>query len=204
MIELRYGMQMITEKFHERYETLDDFKAAIIPAMAKIDASGNLAYGVQMVGNDWNILYYALYKLYKNHWFKSTDGELRDLRIADKVYNEFPRIKFDRALEAKLITQEDLTTLLTSKNIQNTAQHPATDPSTDSDEILGYIDAQAVGTQQNSIADLINTIFVNRAGRLEKWAEGFKDMFVSIFTSNDAPYFRRSRGDIIEEVDDGN
>ena len=199
MIELHYGYSYITQKFVERYPLIDDFIFRISESMKKIDDSGKLAYDIELTANDWKLIYFTVYKLFKNHWFKSTDGELRDLRIADKIYNEYPRTKFERALEQKLITQKDLDGLLTSVSIQNTAQHPATPPSTDSDEILGYIDAQAVGTQKNSIADLVNTSFVNRSARLEKWVAGFKNMFVSIFTTDTAPYFTGTSR--VEEVE---
>lgn len=200
MTDLRYGYSMITEQFVERYADLATFKKLITEKIQMIDSTGKIAFSVTLEDNDWKLIYFALYKLYKNHWFKSTDGELRDLRIADKIYNEYPHIKFERAVEEKLVTQNDLSGLLTSRIIQNTAQHPSTDPSTDSNQVLGYIDGQQVGIQQNSIADLVNTSFTNRSSRLENWAKQFKNMFVFVFTADSAPYFINSASTVEEEI----
>jgi hypothetical protein len=192
-------MAQITERFVDRYPTREQFISLIADKLEMFAEDGTqgvkLAFGFEMKPYDWKLIYYELYKSWKNHWFKSTDGELRDMRIAEKMYNEYPRLVFERALEEKLITQKDLSILLTTRTVANMGAHPATEPAIDSDEVLGFIDAQSASTQQNSIAELINTSFTNRSKRLDTWAQSFKSMFVSVFTSDMTPFFTRGEYD---------
>lgn len=201
MIELNYGYSHITDRFVERYPDLETFKDLINGVIEEhFSEDGKLDFGVELAEEDWKVLYGTLRRLFKNHWFKSTDGELRDLRFANKFYLEVPRLKFERAIEERLITDGDLDSLLKSRTIQNSAQHPGTPPPLDADDVLGYTDAQTVLTQKQSVADLVNTTFLNRSSRLERFCKSFDDMFVDIFSMAAVPYFTGSEEISDEEV----
>lgn len=165
----------ITETFSDRYPNISTFIEKLTPYLdVTEDGEIMLDYGIIMTAADWKIIYQCLYRKHAMKWFAYDMESLRDINVADKILHEYPRIKFERAVEQRLVTSNDITTLLTDIITTRSANSPATAPEV---EDWNYTNMKTKNENQQSIAAVINTAYINRSRRLEMWCDEFEDLF---------------------------
>lgn len=102
------------------------------------------------------IIYYLLYANYGNSVVASSDENRFKYKLFSIIWQYGPVLNKRRDIQQKLIALSEKDIMQGSIQIYNNAQNPATEPSTDDDEYLAYINQQNVAK--------------NKKGKLEAYA----------------------------------
>lgn len=101
-------------------------------------------------------IYYLLYANYGNSVVASSDENRFKYKLFSIIWQYGPVLNKRRDIQQKLITLSEKDIMQGSVQVYNNAQNPATEPSTDDDEYLAYINQQNVAK--------------NKKGKLEAYA----------------------------------
>ena len=98
-------------------------------------------------------LYYLLYARYGSNPFVNYTTDIIKAKVVAITFQKGPTWERKLALQKTLrdLTEDELIT--GAKTIFNRAEHPETEPGTDTDELLTYINAQDVSKQKRSKID---------------------------------------------------
>lgn len=130
-------------KFTDAYDSVDKFLK---------DYKNN---GLPITISDESVttLYYLLYGRYGNDIIASSDINRFKYRLFSLIWQYAPtwekKIEIQRKL--RLLTEQDI--IKGSRQIYNHATNPSTEPSTDSDDELAYINDQNVSKNQRGILE---------------------------------------------------
>lgn len=89
------------------------------------------------------LLYYLLYANYGNSHIASSDENRFKYKLFSIVWQYAPTVDKELQIQKKLRELSDADLLSGSKQIYNSANHPGTDPSTLTEEVLPYVDSQS-------------------------------------------------------------
>lgn len=101
-------------------------------------------------------IYYLLYANYGNSVVASSDENRFKYKLFSIIWQYGPVLNKRRDIQQKLIALSEKDIMQGSVQVYNNAQNPATEPSTDDDEYLAYINQQNVSK--------------NKKGKLEAYA----------------------------------
>lgn len=101
-------------------------------------------------------VYFLLYANYGNSTVASSDEARFKFKLFSLIWQYAPVLNKRREIQEKLINLTEKDIMTGSVQVYNNAQNPATEPSTDDDEYLAYINQQNVAK--------------NKKGKLEAYA----------------------------------
>lgn len=140
-----YRGRTFSDIYPSAREFVDDYETVgIPPTLTAQDALSPLT------------IYYLLYANYGNSVVASSDENRFKYKLFSIIWQYGPVLNKRRDIQQKLIALSEKDIMQGNVQIYNNAQNPATEPSTDDDEYLAYINQQNVAK--------------NKKGKLEAYA----------------------------------
>lgn len=128
----KYRTRKFTDIFPDVNTFLSDYTGNGIPTTINTDSELTPT-----------LLYYLLYANYGNSHIASSDENRFKYKLFSIVWQYAPTVDKELQIQKKLRELSDADLLSGSKQIYNSANHPGTDPSTLTEEVLPYVDSQS-------------------------------------------------------------
>lgn len=152
-----------------------------------IDMKASPIYQSEINDNNYKFIFYLLFQKYGNNPIATFNDEQFKLKIATGIYSYAPTFFKKRDIQKELRAL-DLDELQNGfKSIQNRALNDATQPTTDTDEDLGYINEQIVNKGKRSKADAYAFLWgLLRNDLIDEFLDKFKKYFCKVVDSQRA------------------
>lgn len=168
------------KKFSDVYSSSDEFLA---------DYKG-IGLPTTIADSSAQTLYYLLYGRYGNDIVASSDLTRFKYAMFSIVFQYGPNWEKQLEIQEKLrgLTEKEITT--GGMQVYNTADNPSTEPSTDTDEELAYINAQNVTKSKRSKLDGYGTLLLLlKTDVTQDFINKFKKLFLSVVEPENDLYY---------------
>ena len=160
--------------FSDVYGSVDDFKTDYNTIGIPPTLDDNAAVTIDTI-------YYLLYANYGNSTIASSDENRFKYKVFSIIWQYGPKLNKEREIQNKLVALKEEDIMQGSIQIYNNAQNPGTEPSTDGDEYLAYINAQNVTKNKKGKLEayaLLDALLKKDA--TQEFLNRFKPLFLNI------------------------